>query len=222
MTLAPATVIGVDAATPGLADADHLARVVAGALSLPDGASVGTHAVREGVPHLALSVTLPDGAAAEGAWRALTGQAAGPDGPDVPGADVPGAGAHALAADVLGAGPVGFAFGGLRAGPEALAAGAAHAAAERASGAGRAVLFPGADALTGTVEVAGVVAGSAVDEVVLLGGAGSPGPARRVMTRDHVRPEWRAGRLVLTVMEAVGGVLVPFEVPDPTPCCADH
>lgn len=42
------------------------------------------------------------------------------------------------------------------------------------------------------------------------------------MTRDHVRPQWQDGELVLTLMPAVGGVLVPFEVPDPTPCCADH
>ena len=38
----------------------------------------------------------------------------------------------------------------------------------------------------------------------------------------HVHPQWQDGELVLTLMPAVGGVLVPFEVPDPTPCCADH
>ncbi|MEU7298253.1 hypothetical protein AB0A76_34535 [Streptomyces exfoliatus] len=30
------------------------------------------------------------------------------------------------------------------------------------------------------------------------------------------------GELVLAAMPAAGGVLVPFEMPDPTPSCADH
>nr|WP_206441005.1 hypothetical protein [Streptomyces scabichelini] len=88
--------------------------------------------------------------------------------------------------------------------------------------AGRAVLFPGVVRLTGTVTVAELVSGSAIDRVVVLGGSGEPAPDQRILTRDFVRPEWRAGELVLTAMPAAGGVLVPFEVPDPTPCCADH
>ncbi|MFD5746315.1 hypothetical protein [Streptomyces sp. NPDC127033] len=192
-----ATVIGVDAATPGLRDADHLARALAGELGLPDTASVGTHAVRAGRPHLALSLALPDADTADGVWRALAGRAA--------------------------PGPVGLAYGERRHGPAGLSGGAAHAVTERTvHGAGRAVLFPGADGLTGTVGVAELLAASAVDEVVLLGAGDRPSGERRIVTRDHLRPEWREGRLVLTVMEAVGGVLVPFEVPDPTPCCADH
>ncbi|MFI6698747.1 hypothetical protein ACIBJC_07165 [Streptomyces sp. NPDC050509] len=192
-----ATVIGVDAATAGLGDADHLARALAGELALPDTASVGTHAVRAGRPHLALSLTLPDAATATEAWWALTRRTE----PEA----------------------LGLAFGERRHGPAELAEGAAHAVAERTlHGAGRAVLFPGAGALTGTVGVAELLAVSAVDEVALLGAAGPPDGARRILTRDHLRPEWREGRLVLTVMEAAGGVLVPFEVPDPTPCCADH
>ncbi|MFE3826550.1 hypothetical protein [Streptomyces sp. NPDC059092] len=192
-----ATVIGVDAATAGLSDADHLARALAGELALPDAASVGTHVVRAGRPRLALSLSLPDAATAAEVWRALTGRAE--------------------------PGPVGLAFGERRHGPAELSEGAAHAVAERTErGAGRAVLFPGADALTGTVGVGELLAASAVDEVALLGTAGPVDGARRIMTRDHLRPEWREGRLVLTVMEAAGGVLVPFEVPDPTPCCADH
>ncbi|MFE9727753.1 hypothetical protein ACFYQ5_30350 [Streptomyces sp. NPDC005794] len=43
-----------------------------------------------------------------------------------------------------------------------------------------------------------------------------------MVTREFVRPQWRDGELVLAAMPAVGGTLVPFEVPDPTPCCADH
>ncbi|WP_221351025.1 hypothetical protein [Streptomyces beigongshangae] len=87
---------------------------------------------------------------------------------------------------------------------------------------GRAVLYPGASALTGTVTVAELRARSAISRVVVLGAPGEPPPDQAVVTRDHVRPQWQDGELVLTLMPAVGGVLVPFEVPDPTPCCADH
>jgi len=87
---------------------------------------------------------------------------------------------------------------------------------------GRAVVYPGASALTGTVTVAELLARSAIDRVTVLGTPGEPAPDQPVATRDHVRPQWQDGELVLTLMPAVGGVLVPFEVPDPTPCCADH
>ena len=30
------------------------------------------------------------------------------------------------------------------------------------------------------------------------------------------------GTVTLVLRPAVGGVLVPFEQPNPTPCCADH
>lgn len=117
----------------------------------------------------------------------------------------------------------GYPLGGRLHGPADLAAGAARAAAEHsARTAGRAVLFPGSDVLTGTCTVARLSDAFAIDDVISLGTPGAAEPAQRVVTRDHVRPEWRAGRLVLTVMPAVSGTLVPFEVPDPTACCADH
>ncbi|MEU9187785.1 hypothetical protein AB0D14_25240 [Streptomyces sp. NPDC048484] len=87
---------------------------------------------------------------------------------------------------------------------------------------GRAVVYPGAAELTGTVTVAELRSRSAISRVVVLGAPGEPPPEQAVVTRDHVRPQWQDGALVLTLMPAVGGVLVPFEVPDPTPCCADH
>ncbi|MFI2432870.1 hypothetical protein [Streptomyces sp. NPDC018693] len=87
---------------------------------------------------------------------------------------------------------------------------------------GRAVLYPGAASLTGTLTVAEVLARSAIDRVTALGSPGQPAPRERLVTRNHVRPQWQDGELVLTVMPAAGGVLVPFEVPEPTPCCADH
>ncbi|MBD0838492.1 hypothetical protein [Streptomyces sp. TRM68416] len=87
---------------------------------------------------------------------------------------------------------------------------------------GRAVIYPGVAALTGRLAVAEVPARSAIDRVTVLGAPGRPAPDTPLLTRDHVRPQWQEGELVLTAMPAVGGALVPFEVPDPTPCCADH
>ncbi|WP_395575044.1 hypothetical protein [Streptomyces sp. BK79] len=87
---------------------------------------------------------------------------------------------------------------------------------------GRAVRYPGADALTGTLTLAEVLARSAIDRVTVLGTPDEPAPDTPLVTRDHVRPQWQDGRLVLAAMPAVGGTLVPFEDPDPTPCCADH
>ncbi|MGA5448581.1 hypothetical protein ACPCVO_18205 [Streptomyces umbrinus] len=87
---------------------------------------------------------------------------------------------------------------------------------------GRAVVYPGSATLTGTLTIAELLSGSAIDRVTVLGSAGEPPPEQGLVTRDHVRPQWQEGELVLTLMPAVGGVLVPFEVPDPTPCCADH
>ncbi|MEU3481763.1 hypothetical protein AB0E66_26750 [Streptomyces sp. NPDC033753] len=87
---------------------------------------------------------------------------------------------------------------------------------------GRAVLYPGVAELTGTLTVGDVLARSAIDCVTVLGSPIRPDPRARLVTRDHVRPQWQHGELVLTAMPAVGGTLVPFEVPAPTPCCADH
>ncbi|WAZ24939.1 hypothetical protein STRCI_006396 [Streptomyces cinnabarinus] len=87
---------------------------------------------------------------------------------------------------------------------------------------GRAVAYPGSAALTGTLTITELLDRSAIDRVTVLGAAEPPRPDTRLMTRDHVRPHWQDGALVLSAMPAVGGVLVPFEVRDPTPCCADH
>ncbi|GAA2251244.1 hypothetical protein GCM10010415_08530 [Streptomyces atrovirens] len=87
---------------------------------------------------------------------------------------------------------------------------------------GRAVLYPGVFALTGTTTVAELLAGSAIARVTVLGTPEPPGPQTRLVTRDHVRPQWWRDELVLATTPALGGTLVPFEAPDPTPCCADH
>ena len=99
-------------------------------------------------------------------------------------------------------------------------AGAARQAHLRRSG-GRLVHFPGLEHLLGTLPVAEVLDRSAIDRVRVLAG-GSADPDARLRTRGHVRPSWSDGELVLLVQQAPGGTLVPFESPDPTPCCAHH
>jgi hypothetical protein len=118
-----------------------------------------------------------------------------------------------------GSRPVGVTAGPWRLGPAELVDGAAQAAAQQA---GRAVVYPGVAALTGTVTVEELLAVSAISRVVVVGGADQPVARDRLLTRDHVRPEWRAGELALAVSAVEPGLYAPFEVPNPTPCCADH
>ncbi|MFJ2904022.1 MULTISPECIES: hypothetical protein [unclassified Streptomyces] len=87
---------------------------------------------------------------------------------------------------------------------------------------GRAVLYPGATTLTGTVTLAELLSRSAITRVTVLGTPTQPAPHTRLLTRDHVRPHWHHDELVLTTMPAPADTLIPFEVPNPTPCCADH
>ncbi|MFF5480290.1 hypothetical protein ACFY5C_23530 [Streptomyces sp. NPDC012935] len=110
----------------------------------------------------------------------------------------------------------------LRTAQERLAAGGHQVSPGSPDAVGRAVLYPGVTALTGTLTIADVLSRSAIDRVTVLGTPGRPAPDTLLMTGDHMRPTWQGTELVLTAMPAVGGTLVPFEVPDPTPCCADH
>lgn len=208
------SVIGVDAGTVSLGEADHLIHdLVERVGGLPPGTVVCTHLVRTAERRgTTLSFALPEGADADAVWERITGQ-------EEP--EEPGEGGMPL---VLGA-----VLGGRTHGSPVAVSAAALAADEhsRRSG-GRAVLYPGSDRLTGTVTVAELLALSAVERLVVVGAPhtgpddGGPDPAIPVLTRDHVRPEWRDGRLTLALVPAVGGTLAPFEVPDPTPCCADH
>ncbi|WP_314410831.1 hypothetical protein [Streptomyces sp. DSM 40484] len=109
----------------------------------------------------------------------------------------------------------------LRAARERLSAGGHDVTPGIPDAKGRAVLYPGVTALTGTVPVADVLARSAIDRVTVLG-SGDAAPEACLVTRGHVRPLWQGGRLVLSAMPAAGGTLAPFEVPNPTPCCANH
>lgn len=98
-------------------------------------------------------------------------------------------------------------------------AGAAAAVADLLGGRGRAVVFPGVEALVGELPVEEVVARSAIDAVVSLGGPVGPGTA--LVTRDFVRPRLQRGRWVLTVQPYAGGAVVPFEDPVPHRCGCD-
>ncbi|MFF3942800.1 hypothetical protein [Streptomyces phaeofaciens] len=192
-------VLGVDAGTASLRAADHLVHDLVDRLGLPPGTVACTHLIRTDERRgTAVSLALPDAGAAESV-RAGVAALEGLD--------------------------AGASLGGRAHGPRGAARAAALAAGEHARRAGgRAVLFPGVEHLTGTVTVADLLALTAVERLVVVGAppAYRPDPATPVRTRDHVRPEWRAGRLTLALVPAAGGTLAPFEVPDPTPCCADH
>ncbi len=66
-----------------------------------------------------------------------------------------------------------------------------------------------------------LLARTRIDRVRVLG-APEPDDGTILLTRGFVRPRWDGGSLVLHAQPAVGGTLVPFETPDPTPCCASH
>lgn len=195
------SVLGVDAGTATLREADHLIHDLVERLDLPGGTIACTHLIRTAERRgTAVSFALPDAAVAESAFALLPDATHGVD--------------------------VGAALGERVYGPAVAVRAAALAAAEHtARQGGRAVVFPGADRLTGTVTVADVLALTSVERVTVLGtpaGGQGPDPAFPVQTRDHVRPEWREGALTLVLVPAVGGTLAPFEVPNPTPCCAVH
>jgi hypothetical protein len=198
------SVIGVDAGSANLREADHLIHHWVDRLALPPDTVGCTHLIRTGDrPHVALSFALPDPAAAAAAWHRLTAL---------------------LAQDAEQT--TGAALGELRHGPAEAAHDAARAAEEQARRTGgRAVAYPGVQRLTGIAPLGLVLAHSAIERITLLGapsGTDQPDPRTPVLTRDHVRPTWQNGELVLPLVPAAGGKLAPFEVPDPTPCCADH
>ena len=84
----------------------------------------------------------------------------------------------------------------------------------------RLFVFPGIINLVGTLTVGDLLLVSAIDEVRALAGV-VPELDDRIRTQDFVRPRVQGGRLVLTVQPGEHGY-VPFEQPNPTPCCAEH
>jgi hypothetical protein len=98
---------------------------------------------------------------------------------------------------------------------------AAAVTAHQDGSAGRAFIFPGSEQLLGVLRVGDLMARTTIDDVLLMGGV----PVNRdsdLDTQGFVRPVFRGGRLVLLTRPGIGGVVVPFEQPNPTPCCADH
>ncbi|RMI25191.1 hypothetical protein EBN88_30130, partial [Streptomyces triticirhizae] len=104
-------------------------------------------------------------------------------------------------------------------GPERWRADAAAALAAAPRG-GRAVLFPGAADLPARLTVGDLLSRTAIDAVRVLGGAAA-GPEALVETRNHLRPDRSHDTLTLQLAPSRAG-FVPFEVPDPHPCCGGH
>lgn len=82
----------------------------------------------------------------------------------------------------------------------------------------------GVEFLVGSVRVDEVLAGTAIERVLVMGLPDRPDAAPDAIldTRSFVRPQWMDGRLTLLTMPTPDGDIAPFEVPDPTPCCAIH
>ncbi|GIF55289.1 hypothetical protein [Asanoa iriomotensis] len=94
--------------------------------------------------------------------------------------------------------------------------------AHAAGTAGRAVVFPGQDRMTGVMSVADLLAAGAIDRIRVLGSAAPPAPSTEVDTLGYLRPQWMDGRLTLLTQPANSGRLAPFEVADQRGCCSDH
>lgn len=194
------SVAGLDLLALRERDADHLAATIAGELAARGGAgsTIATHwAVVGTLRHVALTV-----------------ETSGPDRAGL---------ASVLDGAVRAAGtPFGLLVaGGFRGEPELLPTVEGIVAEHLARRSGRVVVFPGSDGLVGTMSVARAIRHSSIDRIHVLAG-GACRPDTLLVTRDFVRPRWHGGELVLDVQPAAGGTLVPFETPNPTPCCADH
>ncbi|WP_236792871.1 hypothetical protein [Amycolatopsis sp. GM8] len=188
------TCFGIDTGTCTLGEADRVARDLVDLLDLPPQAIVCTHLIRGEQPHVALSLWVPPRFG--GLWNELT--------------------------RLTKYGTAGVASDTGRSGRPDLSAAAADAAVEHLSRrGGRAVVYPGSTQLTGTVRVGEMIARSAIARVHVVGGE-PPAAGDLLETRDHVRPQWQAGELVLEIAPVHNGRFAPVELPDPTPCRADH
>lgn len=89
---------------------------------------------------------------------------------------------------------------------------ARSAVAERTTRiAGRCVYFPGVESLIGTMTAGQIIAESAIDVVVEVGGTVLE-PDAEIVTGGHVRPRWEFGALTLHVQHEGQGLHLPFEV----------
>ena len=188
--------LGIDTALTTLAEVEHHVLNLRQQFPFPAECLLCTHEVRSGTPHYAVSVSLP-GPPTPALLAAVVSE--------FPNCDFASVDAAAWPADT----PAGSA-GGRQSIDEAMS----HTG-------GRAVAFPGSDQLLGTLTIGRALELSALDRIAVLGG-GVAGPEALLHTRDFVRPLWQGGELVLPVMPAAGGAFAPFEVPNPTECCAAH
>lgn len=186
--------VGLDAGHEEVSQAEHAASALADALGCVD--EVCTHALTGHRPHYAASLRIAAGGWAPESVPALRALADG--------ALVYEAGDWALeTGDVPGR------------------AGARSAIASHAAGAGgRAIRFTGQSGLRGTVTVDEMLAGSAIDEVQVLGASLTEGAL--IETRDHLRPQYSAGKLTLVVTPLDDGRLQPFELEHAHQCSAGH
>lgn len=210
------SLVGVDQGVHDALDAEPALRAACGRLAGRGLAPswIVTHVVSDdGGAHVAYALDLPDaGALSDADLAALVADAFSPDAH--PGDVAPHAHDHDLP------GPASVVINDVGLGEPHGITGARAALAAQASGVtGRAVVFPGVDALRGTLQVSRVTETSAVEQVLSLGGPFAPDTP--LVTRDHVRPYRQGGRWVLAVQPAIGGALVPFEDPAPKRCCQD-
>jgi hypothetical protein len=194
-----AAVAGLDVATRHERDADAVAVRLAQLVPVPwrHRLVVATHVERRPPAHVVLTIEVPaDVAGVEPALRAAVHAAGLAEPALVLGKHTSGPAEHVT---------------------HACLAVTAHIAARS----GRVVVAPGLSDLPERLLVAELLERGVVERVEVLAG-GVAAPDAVLVPRGFLRPRWSQGSLVLHVQPGAGGVLVPFEVPDPTPCCADH
>lgn len=195
----PTLWVGLDR---GDADQSNLEQRVLGVLETfaAPATHVCTLLVREGPAHHAASLALDLGPAADGALGHAT----------------------VLSRVAAAFGGALVALGGqgepvLELGEESLRPGArAAAGALRDGSGGRAIRFPGQEALVGHVRVGDVPALSAIASLSAIGTTLTDD--RILDTRDHVRPAFADGALQLMVVPAVGGTVIPHDRPRAHEC----
>jgi hypothetical protein len=238
MTLSTGSVLAIDTPLTTLAEAEHSLLGLGEAVDLPADVLVCTHEVRDGTPHYAFSVTSARWATDEATDGLLTqvGDYFG----DWPAVFEDGSQQSQRPLLIRPAAP--SSGSGSGSGSRSVPFGAGQALDEtrrdetrrdetRRRDAGRAVRFGGCLRLTGSLPIAEVLAASAIDRIALLGG-GTVAPDWQLSTRGFVRPRWQRGELVLAVLAVLAvlpagpatgpATVAPFEVPNPTPCCAAH
>ncbi|NYI06871.1 hypothetical protein [Allostreptomyces psammosilenae] len=131
------------------------------------------------------------------------------------------ASAGTAAADVTAAAGAGLPPLWRHGAPRLLPAATEAATAHATGSGGRAVVFPGQDALPDEVTVTRLLAETGIDVVRSTHGRYAQDAV--VVAGGFLRPQYSGGKLVLQVGHADPTRLMPWEVRNPTPCCGgDH